>query len=578
MYIAGILYTTLPMKAPLQPTKSSDTATPAQRVGTSGKVLVNNRPQAIAQRKLQETITNSPKQVAQRAAVGAITDSSRKIAQRQTAVPLQTRPNRTGLPDKLKTGIENLSGHSLDDVRVHYSSAKPAQIQAHAYAQGSEIHVAPGQEKHLPHEAWHVVQQKQGRVHATQQLQGVGVNDDSGLEREADVMGGRAVSENKQSAAIQLKQVAGKAVVQKFSVSSYYMRIDDQEGRAKAREEREQAKQKQKLDKRKANKEEVKSKEEEVKGEGEVAQHETTKIWLNENLDNEEGWFLCTDSTNKGYRTAGEQQLGGKDNLDILTRSGLIKNEIRNSEGFAVSHLISAEFGGQIKYQTPSDNIRFFPQSIEYGWWQQQETELKKGLHLGRLTASGSDRSASDIGAVVNSLVGIMQKLYVCTPEEIQVIESRLTESLRSLIYVPNKISFEYTDIYEGTETTKGGGEKDIHNYLDVNSSADVDKIIFLFNKYEIPLPAAFPNKAEEYADNKIIGIAALERFIRDEKFPKPENIMDSVRRHKESKHSVLKFEDIITNLINKNPYSRKFKSKILFKLDENEKSEDWHT
>ncbi|HCC51392.1 MAG TPA: hypothetical protein DEQ30_04490, partial [Porphyromonadaceae bacterium] len=79
--------------------------------------------------------------------------------------PVPTSPiNKTGLPDDLKTGIENLSGYSMDDVRVHYNSGKPAQLQALAYTQGTDIHVAPGQEKHLPHEAWHVVQQKQGRV------------------------------------------------------------------------------------------------------------------------------------------------------------------------------------------------------------------------------------------------------------------------------------------------------------------------------------------------------------------------------------------------------------------------------
>jgi len=102
--------------------------------------------------------------------------------------------NRTGLPDTLKSGVENLSGLSMDNVRVHYNSGKPAQMQAHAYTQGTDIHVAPGQEKHLPHEAWHVVQQAQGRVQATKQLKGVGLNDDAALEREADVMGARAMS------------------------------------------------------------------------------------------------------------------------------------------------------------------------------------------------------------------------------------------------------------------------------------------------------------------------------------------------------------------------------------------------
>ncbi|MBD2438748.1 DUF4157 domain-containing protein [Nostoc sp. FACHB-110] len=100
--------------------------------------------------------------------------------------------NQTGLPDILKVGIENLSGMAMDDVRVHYNSSKPSQLQALAYTQGTDIHVAPGQEKHLPHEAWHVVQQMQGRVKPTMLAKGVGINDDQGLEREADVMGAKA--------------------------------------------------------------------------------------------------------------------------------------------------------------------------------------------------------------------------------------------------------------------------------------------------------------------------------------------------------------------------------------------------
>jgi hypothetical protein len=34
--------------------------------------------------------------------------------------------NQTGLPDQLKTGIESLSGMSMDSVKVHYNSTKPA--------------------------------------------------------------------------------------------------------------------------------------------------------------------------------------------------------------------------------------------------------------------------------------------------------------------------------------------------------------------------------------------------------------------------------------------------------------------
>lgn len=102
--------------------------------------------------------------------------------------------NPTGLPDRLKSGIENLSGLSMNDVRVHYNSSKPAQLQALAYTQGTNIHVGPGQEQHLPHEAWHVVQQAQGRVQPTMQMKsGIPVNNDKGLEDEATAMGEKAV-------------------------------------------------------------------------------------------------------------------------------------------------------------------------------------------------------------------------------------------------------------------------------------------------------------------------------------------------------------------------------------------------
>ena len=107
--------------------------------------------------------------------------------------PIQKK-NLTGMPDNLKAGIEDLSGFSMDDVRVHYGSRKPATVQAHAYTQGTDIHIAPGQERHLPHEAWHVAQQMAGRVEPTTEIGGMPVNDNAALEHEADVMGARANS------------------------------------------------------------------------------------------------------------------------------------------------------------------------------------------------------------------------------------------------------------------------------------------------------------------------------------------------------------------------------------------------
>lgn len=107
--------------------------------------------------------------------------------------PIQ-KMNETGMPDNLKAGVESLSGFAMDDVRVHYNSDRPATVQALAYTQGTDIHVAPGQEQHLPHEAWHVAQQLAGRVEPTAEVGGLPVNDNAGLEHEADVMGAMASS------------------------------------------------------------------------------------------------------------------------------------------------------------------------------------------------------------------------------------------------------------------------------------------------------------------------------------------------------------------------------------------------
>jgi hypothetical protein len=105
---------------------------------------------------------------------------------------MAARRNATGIPDAVKHGAEQLSGLSLDDVRVHYGSARPAALGALAYTEGSDIHVGPGQERHVPHEVWHAVQQKQGRVSRSATLGGRDANIDPALEDEADEMGERA--------------------------------------------------------------------------------------------------------------------------------------------------------------------------------------------------------------------------------------------------------------------------------------------------------------------------------------------------------------------------------------------------
>lgn len=123
-----------------------------------------------------------------------------KVAQLRRATDDDTtapsgKERTAGLPASLRAGIEGLSGVDMTDVTVHHDSPQPAEFGAAAFARGTEIHLGPGQEAHLPHEAWHVVQQAQGRVRPTRQATDTGaVNDETALEREATEMGSRATS------------------------------------------------------------------------------------------------------------------------------------------------------------------------------------------------------------------------------------------------------------------------------------------------------------------------------------------------------------------------------------------------
>jgi murein DD-endopeptidase MepM/ murein hydrolase activator NlpD len=101
--------------------------------------------------------------------------------------------NNIGLPYHLRAGLEQLSGMNLSSIRVHLNSSRPFQLSALAYTQGQDIYIRPGQERFLPHEGWHAVQQLQGRVKATTRTMGFSLNDDRALEAEADVMGAKAL-------------------------------------------------------------------------------------------------------------------------------------------------------------------------------------------------------------------------------------------------------------------------------------------------------------------------------------------------------------------------------------------------
>ncbi|SEN04454.1 DUF4157 domain-containing protein [Nitrosomonas marina] len=170
-----------------------------QSDGGSASHFVDNRPEAVVNRKLQDMASCSPQAIQLRAFHKMANNTCRaeEFAQFQGEADnrlavqptIQKIVSNTGLPDNLKLGLERYSGCAMDDVRVHYNSDKPVQRNANAFTQGNTIHLAAGQQQHLPHEAWHVVQQKQGRVKPALQMKDAPkANEDDALVREANFM------------------------------------------------------------------------------------------------------------------------------------------------------------------------------------------------------------------------------------------------------------------------------------------------------------------------------------------------------------------------------------------------------
>jgi hypothetical protein len=109
------------------------------------------------------------------------------------------RPSGQPLPARVQARMERTLGADFSAVRIH-EGPRATEMGALAFTQGTDLHFAPGQyNPHSPdglemigHELTHVLQQKQGRVRARTQLRGVGLNEDSSLEHEADTLGARA--------------------------------------------------------------------------------------------------------------------------------------------------------------------------------------------------------------------------------------------------------------------------------------------------------------------------------------------------------------------------------------------------
>lgn len=159
-------------------------------------------------------------------ATGGPTTEHQQKGSSAWSMPTQKKetPNQTGLTDGLKNKMEQSFGVDFSDVRIHKNSNSAERLGALAYTQGTDIHLAPGQEDQstvggqelIGHELAHVVQQKQGRVQTTHQEDGQNINDAAHLENEADQQAAKAVRGGKVNAG-SVQQLSPANQIQKKS-------------------------------------------------------------------------------------------------------------------------------------------------------------------------------------------------------------------------------------------------------------------------------------------------------------------------------------------------------------------------
>jgi len=189
-----------------QQTKHQSTPTQQKSLLNQSEPSFNDyRPETAAQAKLKQQIQSSPKIIAQRKAheqmfgnspVQMMDEEELMQGKFNNAPPIQKKAEN-GLPSDLNSKLESTLNSDFSGVNIHANSDSAVQMNALAYAQGNDVHFAPGQFKPntasgqqlIGHEFAHVVQQAEGGVQPTTEIGGMPVNDNKGLESEADKIG-----------------------------------------------------------------------------------------------------------------------------------------------------------------------------------------------------------------------------------------------------------------------------------------------------------------------------------------------------------------------------------------------------
>lgn len=185
-----------------QSEKSSQAAAARKEERAAGIAHIqDNRPTVAVQRKMSRFMRKGSSALQRKALntpVQMMTKEEEEPLQSKSAnqSPVQ-RKTGNGLPAEVNSKLESTLGADFSGVNIHTNSGSAAQMNARAYTQGNDVHFAPGQfkpdtsegKKLIGHEFTHIVQQSQGRVKPTTKVNGMPVNDDRGLEGEADRIG-----------------------------------------------------------------------------------------------------------------------------------------------------------------------------------------------------------------------------------------------------------------------------------------------------------------------------------------------------------------------------------------------------
>ncbi len=115
--------------------------------------------------------------------------------------PVQMKRNED-LPEDFQTKMESSFGEDFSNVKINKDSKDANELDALAFTQGNNIHFKNGEfdssskngQELIAHELSHVVQQRHRDIGTTHKENNYDVNDNEGLEKEADINAKKAVN------------------------------------------------------------------------------------------------------------------------------------------------------------------------------------------------------------------------------------------------------------------------------------------------------------------------------------------------------------------------------------------------